>query len=76
MPTIKHGGGKVMVWGTMARSGVGSLTVVDGRLNAEAYIELVKKYVKYVKYVRPPPNIWIHAEGYSGSYHTNSNASV
>ena len=46
MPTIKHGGGKVMVWGTMARSGVGSLTVVDGRLNAEAYIELVKKYVK------------------------------
>lgn len=46
VPTIKHGGGKVMVWGTMARSGVGSLTVVDGRLNAEAYIKLVKKYVK------------------------------
>ena len=32
--------------GTMARSGVGSLTVVDGWLNAEAYIKLVKKYVK------------------------------
>ena len=46
VPTIKHGGGKVMVWGTMARSGVGSLTVVDGRLNSDAYIKLLKKYVK------------------------------
>ena len=27
----------------MARSGVGSLTVVDGRLDDEAYIQLVKK---------------------------------
>ena len=35
-----------MVWGTMARSGVGSLTVVDGQLNSEAYIKLVKTYVK------------------------------
>lgn len=44
--TVKHGGGKVMVWGTMAQSGVGSLTVVEGRLNSEAYIKLIKKYVK------------------------------
>lgn len=48
VPAIKHGGGKVMVWGTMARSGVGSLTIVDGWLNSEAYIELVKTYVKKV----------------------------
>ena len=46
VPTIKHGGGKVMVWGTMGRSGVGSLAVVDCRLNSEAYIKLVKTYVK------------------------------
>ena len=46
VPTVKHGGGKIMVWGTMARSGVGSLTVVDGRLNSEAYIKIIKKYVK------------------------------
>ena len=35
-----------MVWGTMARSGVGSLTAVDGWLNSEAYIKLVKTCVK------------------------------
>ena len=44
--TVKHGGGKVMVWGTMAQSGVGSLTVVEGRLNAEAYIKIARKFVK------------------------------
>ena len=38
--TIKYGGGKVMVWGTMARSGVGSLTVVGGQLNSEACIKV------------------------------------
>lgn len=32
--TVKHGGGKVMVWGCMAAGGVGTLKVVDGRLNA------------------------------------------
>lgn len=46
VPTVKHGGGKVMVWGTMARSGIGSLTIVDGRLNSEAYIKIIKKYVR------------------------------
>ena len=46
VPAVKHVSGKVMVWGTMARSGVGSLTVVDGRLNSEAYIEEIRKCVK------------------------------
>ena len=46
VPTVKHGGGKVMVWSTMARSGMGSLTVVESRLNCEAYIEVILKCVK------------------------------
>ena len=46
VPTVKHGGGKVMVWATMAQSGVGSLTVVEGRLNAAAYIAIVQNFVK------------------------------
>ena len=45
-PTIKHGGRRVMVWGTMTRSGVGGLTVVDGWLNSEAYIKLANTHVK------------------------------
>ena len=46
VPTVKHGGGKVMVWGTMVQSGVRSLTVIDGRLNSEAYTKIVRAYVK------------------------------
>ena len=44
--TVKHGGKSVMVWGTMARSGVGSLHFVEGSLNSEAYIKILRKYVK------------------------------
>ena len=28
--TVENSGGKIMVWGTMARSGIGNLTVVKG----------------------------------------------
>ena len=36
---VKHRGGSVQVWGCMSRDGVGTLQVVQGRLNAEAYIQ-------------------------------------
>ena len=32
--TVKHGGGKLQVWGCMAANGVGNLKVVKGHLNA------------------------------------------
>ena len=44
--TVKFGGGKVQVWGCMCRDGVGSLHVVDGRLNASAYIDLISPTLK------------------------------
>ena len=36
VPTAMNGGGKIQVWGCMAASGVGSLKVVNGRLDASA----------------------------------------
>ena len=41
VPTIKHGGGKVQVWGCMSASGVGTLAVVNGRLDAAGYVRLI-----------------------------------
>jgi len=41
-PKIKHPL-SVMVWGCMARSGVGMLQVLDGHINADRYIEQVLK---------------------------------
>ena len=42
-PTLKHGGGGVMVWGCMSESGVGELVLVTGRLCASDYISLLRK---------------------------------
>ncbi len=44
--TVKFGGGKIQVWGCMCRDGVGSLHVVEGRLNARAYIDLISQTLK------------------------------
>ena len=41
-PTLKHGGGGLMVWGCMSESGVGELVLVKGCLCASDYISLLK----------------------------------
>lgn len=40
--TIKHSGGNVMVWGCMAASGVGNLTVINGNMNKEMYLDILR----------------------------------
>lgn len=40
-PTVKHGGGSVMIWGCMSASGVGEVFVCDGRMNSERYISML-----------------------------------
>ena len=42
-PTLKHGGGGLMVWGCMSESGVGELVLVKGHLCASYYISLLKR---------------------------------
>ena len=41
-PTVKHGGGSIMVWGCMSEVGVGELRLVSGRLNAASYVALLE----------------------------------
>ncbi|KAI3363740.1 hypothetical protein L3Q82_001204 [Scortum barcoo] len=46
MPTVKHGGGSVMVWGCFAASGPGQLTVIDGIMNSGVYQKILKDNVR------------------------------
>lgn len=43
VPTVKHGGGSLMVWGCMAANGVGEISVCEGRMNAPKYIDLLSE---------------------------------
>lgn len=41
-PTVKHGGGSVMVWGSMGWNGAGILTEVEGKMDAKQYVEILE----------------------------------
>lgn len=43
MPTVKHGGGNVMVWGCMSAAGVGELHFIDGNMNSNMYCEILQQ---------------------------------
>lgn len=40
-PSVKHGGGSVMVWGCMSADGVRDLVKIDGIMNAERYRQIL-----------------------------------
>ncbi len=37
VPTVKHGGGSVLMWGCMSAAGVGELHFIDGIMNSQTY---------------------------------------
>ena len=43
MPTVKHGGGNVMVWGCMSAAGVRELHFIEGKMNANMYCEILQQ---------------------------------
>lgn len=42
IPTVKYGGGSLMVWGCMTSRGVGSIGDIYGKMNAAGYINILK----------------------------------
>lgn len=44
--TVKHGGGGVMVWGCMSAKGVGNLVFIDGIMDQNVYLNILKQNLK------------------------------
>ncbi|GFX19718.1 transposable element Tcb1 transposase [Trichonephila clavipes] len=42
LPTLNHGGGNVTVWGCVAHNGTGNLAFIDNKMNALAYIDVLR----------------------------------
>lgn len=40
-PTVKFGGGSVMVWGCFSYRGIGKLVFIDGKMDAEMYCSIL-----------------------------------
>ncbi len=43
LPTVKHGGGNIMVWGCMSAAGTGELQFIKGTMNANMYCDILKQ---------------------------------
>ena len=45
VPSVKHGGSGIMVWGCMSSAGVGCLTRVEGNINAVIYVDILREHM-------------------------------
>ncbi len=43
VPTVKHGGGSVLMLGRMSAAGVGELHFIDGIMNSQMYCSILKR---------------------------------
>ncbi len=43
VPTVKHGGGSVLMWGCMSAASVGELHFIDGIMNSQMYCSILKE---------------------------------
>ena len=43
IPTVKHGGGSIMLWGCFAAAGTGALHKIDGIMKKEHYLEILRQ---------------------------------
>ena len=45
-PTVKGGRGSVLVWAYMSSSGVGNIQFIDGIMDKNAYLDILKRNIK------------------------------
>ena len=43
IPTVKYGGGSIMVWGCFAASGPGELAIINGKMNSQVYKDILQE---------------------------------
>jgi hypothetical protein len=43
--TVKFGGGNIMVWGCMSWNGVGELAEIEGRMDADQYVDILDNHL-------------------------------
>ena len=41
-PTVKHGGGRIMIWGSFSANGVGPLKLIEGKLTGSVYRDILE----------------------------------
>lgn len=46
IPTVKHGGGSIMLWGSFSASETGNLLMVKGIMRKEEYVKILKEDLK------------------------------
>lgn len=46
LPTVKFGGGSIMLWGCVASSGTGNIVKVEGRMDSNQYQQILQNNVK------------------------------
>ena len=43
LPTVNLGAGSIMIWGCFSAKGVGKISVIDGKMNAQKYKQILQE---------------------------------